>query len=81
MHIPDLYADVDLQMLKKRVQALEAKLSKPEREWVGLTDDEIKEVLGLNEAPWSLSGVALQQVMDDVRALEAKMKEKNHGNL
>jgi hypothetical protein len=47
--------------------------------WVNLTEDEIKEVLGLNEAPWSLSGVALQHVMDDVRALEAKLKEKNGG--
>jgi hypothetical protein len=49
----------------------------PRKEWVGLTDEEIKEVLGLNEASWSLSGVALQQVMDDARALEAKLKEKN----
>lgn len=51
----------------------------PRKEWVGLTDEEIKEVLGLNEAPWSLSGVALQHVMDDARALEAKLKEKNGG--
>jgi hypothetical protein len=49
----------------------------PRKEWVGLTDEEIKEVLGLNEAPWSLSGVALQHVIDDARALEAKLKEKN----
>ncbi len=49
------------------------------REWVGLTDDEIKEVLGLNETSWSLSGIALQHVMDDARALEAKLKEKNGG--
>jgi len=49
------------------------------RVWVGLTDDEIKEVLDLNVAPWSLSGVALQHVMDDARALEAKLKEKNGG--
>jgi len=49
------------------------------REWVGLTDEEIKEVLDLNVAPWSLSGVALQHVMDDARALEAKLKEKNGG--
>jgi hypothetical protein len=49
------------------------------REWVGLTDDEIKEVLDLNVAPWSLSGIALQHVMDDARALEAKLKEKNGG--
>jgi hypothetical protein len=46
--------------------------------WQGLTDDEIKEVLGLNEAPWSLSGVALQHVMGDARALEAKIKERTH---
>jgi hypothetical protein len=50
---------------------------KPRKTWVGLTDDEIKEVLGLNESSWSLSGVALQHVMDDARALEAKLKEKN----
>jgi hypothetical protein len=49
------------------------------RQWVGLTDEEIKEVLDLNVAPWSLSGVALQHVMDDARALEAKLKEKNGG--
>jgi hypothetical protein len=49
----------------------------PRKEWVGLTDEEIKEVLDLNVAPWSLSGVALQHVMDDARALEAKLKEKN----
>jgi len=54
-------------------------LTAPSRkEWVGLTDDEIKEVLDLNVAPWSLSGVALQHVMDDARALEAKLKEKNN---
>jgi hypothetical protein len=51
----------------------------PRKEWVGLTDEEIKEVLDLNVAPWSLSGVALQHVMDDARALEAKLKEKNGG--
>jgi hypothetical protein len=32
MHIPDLYADVELQMLKKRVQALEQELAKPEQD-------------------------------------------------
>jgi hypothetical protein len=53
----------------------EQELAKP---WQGLTDEEIKEVLDLNVAPWSLSGVALQHVMDDARALEAKLKEKNN---
>jgi hypothetical protein len=59
-----------------RYKSAEYWLPKP---WVGLTDDEIKEVLGLNESSWSLSGVALQHVMDDARALEAKLKEKNGG--
>jgi hypothetical protein len=53
----------------------EKELAKP---WQGLTDEEIKEVLDLNETSWSLSGVALQHVMDDARALEAKLKEKNN---
>jgi hypothetical protein len=53
----------------------------PRKPWVGLTDDEIKEVLGLNETSWSLSGIALQHVMDDARALEAKLKEKNYGSV
>jgi hypothetical protein len=59
------------------VDAVKAATSPPRKEWVGLTDEEIKEVLDLNVAPWSLSGVALQHVMDDARALEAKLKEKN----
>jgi hypothetical protein len=52
-------------------------IATPRKPWLGLTDEEIKEVLGLNETSWSLSGVALQHVMDDARALEAKLKEKN----
>ena len=59
------------------IQFKDGKWSYVRKPWVGLTDEEIKEVLGLNEAPWSLTGVALQHVMDDVRALEAKLKEKN----
>jgi len=61
------------------IKELTVKVRVPKREWVGLTDEEIKEVLDLNVAPWSLSGVALQHVMDDARALEAKLKEKNGG--
>ena len=43
----------------------------PQREWVGLTDDEIDEVLGgdIQDEPNGL--------LDFVRAIEAKLKEKN----
>jgi hypothetical protein len=64
MHIPDLYADVDLQMLKKRVQALEQKLAKP---WQGLTGTEINHIFAAN--------VGYPERM--CRAIEAKLKEKN----
>ena len=64
------YGQQGLDYLRKRVQT-------PRKPWVGLTDEEIKEVLDLNVAPWSLSGDSLQHVMGDARALEAKLKEKN----
>jgi hypothetical protein len=64
MHIPDLYADVDLQMLKKRVQALEDKLTKP---WQGLTGTEINHIFAAN--------VGYPERM--CCAIEAKLKEKN----
>ena len=62
MHIPDLYADVDLQMLKQRVKALEDKLAKP---WVGLTQEERH---AYTQSPFT---------EENYRAIEAKLKEKN----
>lgn len=46
MHIPDLYADVDLQMLKKKVEALETALNAapPSKTWVSLTDERLSEI-------------------------------------
>jgi hypothetical protein len=64
MHIPDLYADVDLQMLKQRVKALEDKLAKP---WVGLTQEERDELLNYSTRVPS-------RLIDWV---EQKLKEKN----
>jgi hypothetical protein len=67
MHIPDLYADVDLQMLKQRVKALEDKLAKPKREWVGLTQEERDELLNYSTSVPS-------RLIDWT---EEKLKEKN----
>lgn len=74
------YEDAVIEgMAKQMHSSVDRAVNAMGKPWVGLTDEEIKEVLGLNETPWSLSGVALQHVMDDVRALEAKLKEKNGG--
>jgi hypothetical protein len=43
--------------------------SPPARKWVGLTDDEIKQALGISK--YALSSIV------DARAVEAKLKEKN----
>ncbi len=47
--------------------------SSPKREWVGLTDEEINSVCYKRDwtAPWTNTTFA--------RAIEAKLKEKNHG--
>jgi hypothetical protein len=74
MHIPDLYDDVPLQMLKKRVQALEAKLAKP---WQGLTDED-KELLITLYAPPIHPDFSDDDSFDDLlRKHEAKLKELN----
>jgi hypothetical protein len=46
----------------------------PKREWVSLTDEEIKEIVG----PWGETPVKgyTRKLFD---AIEAKLKEKNHG--
>ena len=52
----------------------------PEREWVGLTDDEIESAIddgfafGLNDG-----NVSNDYVIRYVRVIEAKLKEKNYG--
>jgi hypothetical protein len=46
----------------------------PKREWVSLTDEEIKEIIG----PWGETPVKgyTRKLFDQI---EAKLKEKNHG--
>ena len=43
----------------------------PKKEWVGLTDEEVDALLGK---------LSLGAVDEDVRTIEAKLKEKNHAN-
>ena len=40
----------------------------PKREWVGLTDEEVKDIV------WNLP---YEPSQEDIRAIEAKLKEKN----
>ena len=53
----------------------------PEREWVGLTDEEIESAIddgfafGLNDG-----NVSNDYVIRYVRVIEAKLKEKNHAS-
>ena len=53
----DIYSDT--------IDALRARLEKPEREWVGLTDEDMHELIR-RFARYEL-----------IRAVEAKLKEKN----
>ena len=55
------------------VEALRARLAQPEREWQGLTDEEIKEIVG----PWGDQPVKgyTRKLFDQI---EAKLKEKNN---
>jgi len=54
------------QMIKE--SSLIVQMEKPEREWVGLTDEEIQECL---------QGLPTQTIDVYARRIEAKLKEKN----
>jgi len=47
------------------------------KEWVGLTEYEIKGVLGLSES-WVGEDCSIPDMIGFSRAIEAKLKEKNH---
>ena len=57
------------------VEALRQALAQPKKEWVGLTDEEINDWF-FQRLKQAGSGWALDDV---VRAVEAKLKEKNNG--
>ena len=48
----------------------------PPREWIGLTDEEIKEIIG----PWGPDEIKgfTRKLFDEI---EAKLKEKNHDQI
>jgi len=62
--------DYDHELVANALETLRNRLAQPEREWQGLTDEEIMSLLpGAVRLPpgWS----------ETVRAIEAKLKEKN----
>ena len=54
------------------IETLRARLAQPERKWQGLTDEEIKEIIG----PWGGEPIKgyTRELIDQI---EAKLKEKN----
>ena len=60
---------IEVMVLRGKVEQL-----KPQRPWVGLTDEEIKEIIG----PWGNTPIKgyTRKLFDQI---EAKLKEKNGG--
>jgi hypothetical protein len=55
------------------IQRVINELNKPQREWVGLTDDEIADM----HHEIKVKGMGAYKTEDIYRAIEAKLKEKN----
>ena len=53
---------------KRVLAALRERLAQPKREWVGLTDEEVKDIV------WNLP---YEPSQEHIRAIEAKLREKN----
>ena len=62
------------EWMNRRIEALRAALAQPEKEWVGLTDDDINDLW--ITAMWNTEGTRLP-IPEFARAIEAKLKEKN----
>ena len=68
--LKNAYSFIPMKMMERHLQAenaLRDRLAKPEREWVGLTDEEENDIYIKN----------LTTANNFVRAAEAKLKEKN----
>jgi hypothetical protein len=59
---------------REAIEAIKARLAKPEKEWVGLTDAEVEKVF------FDMGQFAKIDLKTFARAIEAKLKEKNSGN-
>lgn len=57
-----------LLAIAEKIERLEARLAQPEKEWVGLTDEEIKDILDCGRPD-----------LVNIKKAEAKLKEKNSG--
>jgi hypothetical protein len=67
----------------KENHVFRAYFEKPQREWVGLTDDEVNEIytsveIEVNEH-WDKGGTTKMFPLTLYKAIEAKLKEKNSG--
>jgi hypothetical protein len=66
-------SDAPAEPIQKALDAIEEALAQPvQRTWVGLTDDDIKEIVG----PWGDTPIKgyTRQLFDKI---EAKLREKN----
>ena len=74
----------------KATELLRARLAQPERKWQGLTDEEMLDAYAPNRIPDSaysnmgedlkkIHDAAKEEMLSGLRAIEAKLKEKNNG--
>jgi predicted aldo/keto reductase-like oxidoreductase len=71
--LKNAYSFIPMKMMEHHLQAEDAlrdRLAQPEREWVGLTEDEAIELLPVGE--WEV-----ESTLDFAKAIDAKLKEKN----
>ena len=68
--------DKDAGHAYETIEALRARLAQPEREWQGLTDEEVRDLWS-----WAMTAEAERTANTQqhafARAIEAKLKEKN----
>jgi hypothetical protein len=63
-------------MDERAIQALRTALAQPNREWVGLTDEELRQAYcEVSGKEWCLGGMSNAHTFYE--AIEAKLKEKN----
>lgn len=68
----EAHADIGIKATKQ-IEAIKTRLAQPEKEWVGLTDEEVSEILDAEIGFNSCFGPEEKFA----RAIEAKLKEKN----
>ena len=67
-----IYSPLHVREINKvggAIKALRSRLAQPEREWQGLTDEELLDI----------ADMAYANDLELLQTLQAKLKEKNHG--